>query len=107
MHRFKEPPDKINKGGQNTLLNEQVPWGDRASTPAGGNQIGSSWSSWGPVRSILTLSTGYQRLQPRIITRSCPFHPAFGHNRPQRTTHPHRAEERLLHESRLDLANVG
>ena len=27
MHRFKEPPDKINKGGQNTLLNEQVPWG--------------------------------------------------------------------------------
>jgi hypothetical protein len=48
--------------------------GDRASTPAGENQIGSSWSSWGPVRSILTLSTGYQRLQPRIITRSCPFH---------------------------------
>ena len=27
MHRFKEPPDKINKGDQNTLLNEQVPWG--------------------------------------------------------------------------------
>src|SRR5205823_9480484 len=50
------------------------PVGDRASTPAGGNQIGSSWSSWGPVRSILTLSTGYQHLQPRIITRSWPFH---------------------------------
>jgi hypothetical protein len=27
MHQFKEPLDKINKGGQNTLLNKQVPWG--------------------------------------------------------------------------------
>jgi hypothetical protein len=30
--------------------------------------------SWDPAPSMRTLSTGYQRPQPRIITRSCPFH---------------------------------
>lgn len=36
-----------------------------------------------------------------------PLLPADGHNPPQRTTHLCRAEEGLLHERRLDLANIG
>jgi hypothetical protein len=59
------------------------------------------------IRSMLTCSTGYQRPLPRSITRSCPFHPAFGHDQPDGTTHPGASEKGLLHQSCLDLANVG
>ena len=59
------------------------------------------------IRSMLTCSTGYQRPQPRIITRSRPFHAAFGHDRPDGATHPGTAEKGLLHQGRLDLVNVG
>src|SRR5438874_3196054 len=67
-------PRQDQQGGSKHPAERAGPVGDRASTPAEGNQIGSSWSSAMPVRSILTLSTGYQHLQPRIITRSWPFH---------------------------------
>jgi hypothetical protein len=54
------------------LLSEQVPeetepellQGEPGQTP-----LGQFW----PGRSILTLSTLYQRPHPRIITWSCPF----------------------------------
>src|SRR5260370_35520121 len=59
------------------------------------------------IRSMLACSTGYQRPQPRTITRSCHFDPAFGHDRPHGTTHPGVSETRFLHQRRLDLANVG
>ena len=47
--------------------------GFRARTPPGACGLVLYWRGWGPAPSILTLSTGYQRPHPRIITRSCPF----------------------------------
>ena len=50
------------------------PVGDRVRTLSGRSSITGSWRSVTPAPSMRTLSTGYQRPHPRIITRRCPFH---------------------------------
>ncbi len=50
--------------------------------------------------SMRTLSTGYQRPHPRIITRSNPFLPAFGHGQTLGTPDSRRAEEGLVLQGR-------
>jgi len=52
------------------------------------------------VPSMRTLSTGYQRPHPRIITRSSPFLPAFGHGQTPGIPDSRRAEEGLVLQGR-------
>ena len=70
--------------------------GFRARTPPGACGLVLYWRGWGPAPSILTLSTGYQRPHPRIITPQLPLPPSDRDDRPHGTTDPRRAEEGLV-----------
>jgi len=73
----------------------------------GGESLVPSWRSAAPAHSMRTLSTGYQRGHPRIITRRCPFHRLTATTCRKAATDLCRAMEGLLHECRLDLAGIG